>query len=225
MSASEYVAAIRSRIGTDLLLLPGVTAVIRDGERFLLARHRHSGLWSLMGGAVEPGEEPAEALHREVSEETGAYPTGDRVGYVTTAYDCELLSDAVADQDELLEVGWFSREEIASLGRRDWIDRVIADVPARRRFPHIRPATSTDAEAIARVHARSWRETYGKFVDDPETDPWFGVERRIDMWSATLREAASPVMVAVIDGELVGFASTQRVPEPDAVRGEELTTL
>jgi len=244
MPASDYTAAIRSRIGTDLLLLPGVTAVIRDGERFLLARHRHSGLWSLIGGAVEPGEEPAEALHREVGEETGGrvrirgvvgvyggepmmvtYPNGDRVGYVTTAYDCELLSDAVADQDELLEVRWFSREEIASLARRDWIDRVIADVPARRRFPHIRPATSTDAEAIARVHARSWRETYGKFVDDPETNPWFGVERRIDMWSATLREAAAPVMVAVIDGELVGFASAQRVPEPDAVRVEELTTL
>lgn len=148
MTVSDYVASIRSRIGTDLLLLPGVTAVIRERDRFLLARHRHSGLWSLMGGAVEPGEEPAEALHREVGEETGAavrirgivgvyggdpmmvtYPNGDQVGYVTTAYDCELLSAAVADQDELLEVGWFARDEIAALPRRDWIDRVIADAP------------------------------------------------------------------------------------------------
>lgn len=148
MPVSDYIASIRSRIGTDLLLLPGVTAVIRDRDRFLLARHRHSGLWSLMGGAVEPGEEPADAVLREIEEETGAtvrirgivgvyggeplmvtYPNGDRVGYVTTAYDCELLSDAVADQDELLEVGWFARGEIDTLPRRDWIDRVIADVP------------------------------------------------------------------------------------------------
>lgn len=98
---SDYVASIRSRIGTDLLLLPGVTAVIRDDDRFLLARHRHSGLWSLIGGGVEPGEEPVAALLREVLEET----------------------------EELLELGWFPRDAIPSLPRRDWIDRVIADAP------------------------------------------------------------------------------------------------
>ena len=42
MPMSDYVASIRSQIGHDFLLLPGVTAVIRDGDRFLLARHRHS---------------------------------------------------------------------------------------------------------------------------------------------------------------------------------------
>ncbi|GLJ59920.1 NUDIX hydrolase [Microbacterium barkeri] len=148
MPMSDYVASIRSRIGTDLLLLPGVTAVIRDDDRFLLARHRHSGLWSLIGGGVEPGEEPAAALLREVLEETGArvrvrgivgvyggepmmvtYPNGDQVGYVTTAFDCELLSAATPDLEELLELGWFPRDAIPSLPRRDWIDRVIADAP------------------------------------------------------------------------------------------------
>lgn len=149
MPMSDYVASIRSRIGTDLLLLPGVTAVIRDGDRFLLARHRHSGLWSLIGGGVEPGEEPAEALLRGVLEETGAhirirgivgvyggepmmmtYPNGDNVGYITTAYDCELLSEAILDMEELLELGWFDRDAIPTLPRRDWIDRVIADAPS-----------------------------------------------------------------------------------------------
>ena len=144
---SDYVASLRSRIGTDFLLLPGVTAVIRDGQNFLLARHRHSGLWSLIGGGVEPGEEPAESLAREVLEETGArvrirgivgvyagepmmvtYPNGDKVGYVTTAYDCEFTSDAAADGDELLEIAWFPRDAIPALPRRDWIDRVIGDV-------------------------------------------------------------------------------------------------
>ncbi|MGX9348382.1 NUDIX domain-containing protein [Microbacterium sp. KNMS] len=146
MPMSDYVASMRSRIGNDLLLLPGVTAVIRDDDRFLLARHRHSGLWSLIGGGVEPGEEPVAALLREVLEETGArvrvrgivgvyggepmmvtYPNGDQVGYVTTAFDCELLSAATPDLEELLELGWFSRDAIPSLPRRDWIDRVIAD--------------------------------------------------------------------------------------------------
>jgi 8-oxo-dGTP pyrophosphatase MutT (NUDIX family) len=146
MPMSEYVQSIRNRIANDFLLLPGVTAVIRDGEQFLLARHAHSGLWSLIGGGIEPGEQPADALAREVLEETGAavrimgivgayggepmqveYPNGDRVGYVTVAYECELLSPAAPDMEELLELGWFERDAIAELPRRTWIDRVISD--------------------------------------------------------------------------------------------------
>jgi 8-oxo-dGTP diphosphatase len=145
---SNYVASIRARVGNDFLLLPGVTAVIHDREKFMLARHRHSGLWSLVGGGIEPGEEPADALRREVVEETGAqiqirgivgayggepmmvtYPNGDQVGYVTVAYDCELLSVASPDLEELLEIGWFERSTIKSLPRRDWIDRVIDETP------------------------------------------------------------------------------------------------
>jgi 8-oxo-dGTP pyrophosphatase MutT (NUDIX family) len=148
MPMSEYVQSIRDRVGNDFLLLPGVTAVIRDRERFLLARHAHSGLWSLIGGGVEPGEEPADALVREVLEETGAdvrvngiigvyggepmmveYPNGDRVGYVTVAYDCELLTPAAPDMEELFELEWFEREAISELPRRHWIDRVIAAAP------------------------------------------------------------------------------------------------
>lgn len=134
------------RIGNDLLQLPGVTAVIRDADRFLLVRHANSGLWSLIGGAVEPGEEPLDAVIREMWEETGAhidvhgivgayggpsmmvqYPNGDRVAYVTTAYECRLLDAAEPDLDELLELGWFTRSQIVELPRREWIDRVISD--------------------------------------------------------------------------------------------------
>ncbi len=147
MPRSDYIASIRERIGTDLLLLPGVTAVIRDGERFLShAPHAHSGLWSLIGGAVEPGEEPREAVIREVREETGAtlvvdgivgayggrpmmveYPNGDRVAYVTTVYQCHLFDTPHPDLEELVELGWFTRDAIFDLPRRDWIDRVITD--------------------------------------------------------------------------------------------------
>lgn len=145
MPMSDYVLSLRERIGNDFLLLPGVTAVIRDGDRFLLGRAA-SGEWSLIGGGVEPGEQPAEAITREIFEETGAearirrivgayggepltfdYPNGDRAGYVTTAYECHLAGPAEPDGEEIAELGWFSREEIRELPRQGWIDQVIAD--------------------------------------------------------------------------------------------------
>lgn len=147
MPISPYVAALRTRVGPDLLLLPVVTAVIRNGPTFLLARHRDSGLWSLFGGSVEPGEEPAEALIREVQEELGitptvgkivgayggrsleaVYPNGDRVAYVTVAYECSLPGgDTTLDTDELVEIAWFDALAISALPRHHWIDRIVDD--------------------------------------------------------------------------------------------------
>lgn len=147
MPISPYVAALRTRVGPDLLLLPAVTAVIRNGPAFLLARHLDSGLWSLVGGSVEPGEEPGGALIREVQEELGVtptvgkivgayggpsleavYPNGDRVAYVTIAYECSLPEDdTTVDIDELVEVAWFDAPAISTLPRHHWIDRIIHD--------------------------------------------------------------------------------------------------
>jgi len=89
----------------------------------------------------------------------------------------------------------------------------------------LRAARPEDAEAIARVHAASWRDTYGRFVDDPDTNPWFDVERRIGMRETTLTGAGHATVVAEGPEGIVGFASTTQTTEPDAVRPEELTML
>ncbi|WP_321164488.1 GNAT family N-acetyltransferase [Curtobacterium sp. Leaf183] len=89
----------------------------------------------------------------------------------------------------------------------------------------VRHAGVEDAEGIARVHATSWRETYGRFVDDPDTHPWFDVDRRIAMWRTELARGAFPTVVVTDQTGVVGFAAVQTVTEPDAVRPEELTML
>ena len=51
-----------------------VGAIAIDSGRILLIRRGHApslGLWSVPGGRVEPGEDDADAVRREVAEETG----------------------------------------------------------------------------------------------------------------------------------------------------------
>lgn len=147
MPVSEYVTEIRRHIGTQLLMLPGVTAVITNerGE-YLLARHVDGDRWGFVGGAVEPREEPRDALIREVREELGTeveihsilgayggpelvatYDNGDVVAYVTTAYRCRILGTPELEAEELSQAGWFDAPSIPALPRFEWIDRVIAD--------------------------------------------------------------------------------------------------
>jgi ADP-ribose pyrophosphatase YjhB (NUDIX family) len=85
--------------------VPCVGAVVhdRDGRLLLVRRGRppHAGLWSLPGGRVEAGETLAQAVVREVREETGlTVVAGDVVGrvllpgpgctYEVTDLSCEL---------------------------------------------------------------------------------------------------------------------------------------
>ena len=50
-----------------------VGAIIRDGDRYLVgqraANKAQGGLWEFMGGKIEPGETPEQALARECREE------------------------------------------------------------------------------------------------------------------------------------------------------------
>jgi 8-oxo-dGTP pyrophosphatase MutT (NUDIX family) len=152
MPMSDYIAALRSRVGNDLLLLPAVTAVIRRGDRFLLARGLGEDAWSLVGGGVEPGEHPAQSLIREVTEELGVvpevhgivgvyggpdlmveYPNGDRAAYVTTVYDCTVPdSPFTLEVAEIAEVRWMTPDDLAGVELQPWAAAPLADAMASR---------------------------------------------------------------------------------------------
>ena len=108
-----------------------VGAVIRDAEhrRFLLVKRGHEpdmGRWSLPGGRVEPGESDAEALVREMREETGLTVTpGRMLGSVRRPapgavldindYEASVTGGVLAAGDDAAEVRWVDAGELARL--------------------------------------------------------------------------------------------------------------
>jgi 8-oxo-dGTP diphosphatase len=136
MPVAPYIAKMRAHIGHDLLLLPGVSAVVRnDAGHVLLARRSDNGRWSVPAGVIDPGEQPADAVLREVFEETGVraeiervggvathpvvYPNGDACEYLNVWFRCRAAGgDARVGDDESLQVGWFDPAGLPPLD--DW---------------------------------------------------------------------------------------------------------
>lgn len=131
MPTPDFILSLRERVGHDLLWLSGVTAVVLDDTgRVLLGRRSDTGVWSLPSGILEPGEQPATGLAREVLEETCAavsvqalvsvwsqpevtYPNGDRSQYLDLTFLCRHVGGEPRVGDgELTEVAWFSVDDL-----------------------------------------------------------------------------------------------------------------
>ena len=137
MGISPHLARLRAVIGHELLVLPCVTVLpVDERGRMLLAWHAgHTDGWGTVGGAVDPGESPAEAAVREAREEIGVgirlirllaalggpdyeitYPNGDRVAYVPAVYEAEIIDGTPSPSDgELSKVSWFTPAELQAL--------------------------------------------------------------------------------------------------------------
>ncbi|MEV6792952.1 NUDIX domain-containing protein [Streptomyces sp. NPDC051320] len=150
MATPDFIREIRATAGQQLLLLPGVSAVVLDDEgRVLLGRRADTGKWSIIGGIPEPGEQPADAAVREVYEETAVrcvpervilvqalkeiqYPNGDRCQFMDISLLCRATGGrARVNDDESLDVGWFTVDALPELGdfALTRIKRALADEP------------------------------------------------------------------------------------------------
>lgn len=146
---SPHIARLREAIGHEVIQLPSVSILAVDDEtRVLLVRHANTGVWGIVGGAIELDEDPADAARREALEETGvevelrrllgvfggpqyrlAYPNGDITSYVAIAYEATVASGTPEpDYDEVTEVRWFDRAALAAAELHPWARALLRDL-------------------------------------------------------------------------------------------------
>jgi 8-oxo-dGTP diphosphatase len=120
-----------------------VGAVIKDARgRLLLIKRGHepgAGLWSLPGGRVEPGETDAEALVREMQEETGlAVVAGRLLGTVQRSlangdvldirdYAATIIGGALNPGDDAADARWVGAEDFGSLPLTEGLAEILTN--------------------------------------------------------------------------------------------------
>jgi 8-oxo-dGTP pyrophosphatase MutT (NUDIX family) len=138
MAISTHFRQLRNKIGHDLLQIPGVAAVIHNqAGRVLLQQNTGDQTWGLPAGSIEPGETPAQAIVREVWEETNlkvkpaqilgvfggknfryTYANGDRVEYLVVLFKCEVIGpvqELRGRDGETADLQYFVPEEMPTL--------------------------------------------------------------------------------------------------------------
>jgi 8-oxo-dGTP diphosphatase len=112
-------------------VIPCVGAVVTDGQgRLLMIKRGHepgAGLWSIPGGRIEPGETDAEALVREMLEETGlTVQVGRLIGGVQRPgldgtvidirdYAATVIGGTLRPGDDAADARWVDLAEMGSL--------------------------------------------------------------------------------------------------------------
>jgi len=104
--------------------------VVDDAGNLLLARRAfepHAGKWDSLGGFLEEGEDPLEALHRELLEEAaievdvGAFLGlfldrygGDdgSVSVLNLVWEATIAAGEPTPADDVAELRWFARDEL-----------------------------------------------------------------------------------------------------------------
>jgi len=120
-----------------------VGAIVTDGRgRLLLIQRGHEpgkGLWSLPGGRVEPGETTAEALVREMEEETGlTVEPGRLIGQVDRPgragdvfdirdYAATVTGGTLRAGDDAADARWVNPEELAVLPVTEGLIEILTE--------------------------------------------------------------------------------------------------
>ncbi len=123
-----------------------VGAIIKDGDRYLVgqraANKAQGGLWEFMGGKIEPGETPEQALARECREELALEIENEHIidsvvheypekTIRLTLIECMPKPGSVPKALEHQQIRWVTRAEMDvldfALADRELIDKVFKE--------------------------------------------------------------------------------------------------
>jgi len=157
-AASRTVSRLPPLAATPILIrvsgsvIACVGAVIEDElGRLLLIKRGHApgaGLWSLPGGRIEPGETDAEALVREVREETGlTVEAGHLLGTVRRPardgdvfdirdYRATVTGGRLEPGDDAADTRWVDAVELESLPITEGLTETLTSWGVLRRRQH-----------------------------------------------------------------------------------------
>ena len=127
-----YVEEVREALGQRPHLLAGTGLLATDSSgRLLLEQRTDDGTWSIVGGYLEIGESPEDALRREAREEVGLevgdirlfgvfagpnffhdYPSGRVYGINVVFLARDVTADLRADESEVRAVRFFAPSEL-----------------------------------------------------------------------------------------------------------------
>jgi GNAT superfamily N-acetyltransferase len=86
----------------------------------------------------------------------------------------------------------------------------------------VRPVRDVDAEALGRVHATCWHETYDHLISKAALEN-VSPKRLAELWTHWAQQGEDFTMVAaLVEGEIVGFAGSGPARDRDAPRNREL---